>query len=873
MILFTYDEQVINTVFLRTAKKNIMNSPRKKSSNISQSAINGLQAGEKITIGNVSQNIKLSNSPYNHIETIIDNYKENKIRIIKNYNATVKLAVDHSIKKLMDYFDKLEQEFQSFRMDYENEPSIKEKKLQEEYLYKIPKYLSRKIAVYTKLKEYTQKISSKIETLKRRVDSDAENIEIEIIYHFEDIQMLDDQMFDDLKKIYDDCYSIPFDCLNRYYFRQDDFYLNLMSGEAYSPQTFGSDRLTNQQRINSILNWLSHRTMGDVQIIKENYKAIQQVLKEDFEQDIKNSERERDAGIYGNYFLQKLCENGYPLDRENRVYLQRILSDFDLDKSTIDNIEKEVVEPFYEENLDEYKQAYKQKIDAEGFPLSSDSITKLTDLKNSLGLREFYYDHLDVIASEAELIRPFYERDLRKYELEYKQKLEDYGFPLSSNDIATIQNLYISLFDKYPYPFLPEIDSRNIKLLVERPFYHENMKQYGKFFRDKTGLIEVSSIGSDIWCDLKDFQKTLGITDEDSRIIEDLIRENFGVEHFISTDSEVKYFELRELLADREWKKADQKTRSIILKVAGQEKVGKLDEKAIKDFPNKDAYTIDRLWIEYSDGRFGLSVQKKIYDSVNQNKQKFGEEVGWSNKAGFFGGFFAWKSYSELNFSLDAPEGHLPVWGVKDETIFAGDFPHLKLWDNGENDSTSKLESSTTNILLQSFQKIFESINQFEIKNKVDKMGIDGFINQCALLAGATGAASGFGGFTTMIVGVPFDVINNVLQQFRVTLGVIYYKKGVYNVSFAELIKIVGVSIGVEVGATLTKSVMISIANKIIVQLSASTAGKALPFLGSVIGGSVNYGFVKAIGAAVKRIDMNAYTFQAEGSSNELEGQ
>ena len=152
-------------------------------------------------------------------------------------------------------------------------------------------------------------------------------------------------------------------------------------------------------------------------------------------------------------------------------------------------------------------------------------------------------------------------------------------------------------------------------------------------------------------------------------------------------------------------------------------------------------------------------------------------------------------------------------------------------------------------------------------------MGIDGFINHCAILAATTGAASGFGGFATMIVGVPFDVINNVLQQFRVTLGVIYYKKGVYKVSFAELIKIVGVSIGVEVGATLTKSVMISIANKILVRLSAATAGKAVPFLGAAIGGSVNYGFVKAIGAAVKRIDMNAYTFQAEGSVNELEGQ
>jgi hypothetical protein len=172
-------------------------------------------------------------------------------------------------------------------------------------------------------------------------------------------------------------------------------------------------------------------------------------------------------------------------------------------------------------------------------------------------------------------------------------------------------------------------------------------------------------------------------------------------------------------------------------------------------------------------------------------------------------------------------------------------------------------------LLLKSFKTAFASINQHEIKKGVDEMGIDKFINHCALLAATTGAATGFGGFATMLVGVPVDVINNVLQQFRVTLGVIYHKKGVYKVSFTDLMKIVGVSIGVEVGATLTKAVMLSIANKILVRLSAATAGKAIPFLGAAVGGSVNYGFIKVIGKAVKAIDMTTYTFQAEDPEDE----
>lgn len=178
-------------------------------------------------------------------------------------------------------------------------------------------------------------------------------------------------------------------------------------------------------------------------------------------------------------------------------------------------------------------------------------------------------------------------------------------------------------------------------------------------------------------------------------------------------------------------------------------------------------------------------------------------------------------------------------------------------------------ESSKASILAQSFQKVFENVNQFEIKNKVDKIGIDKFIKQCATLAATTGAASGFGGFTTSIVGVPFDLLNNVLQLFRVTLGVIYYKKGVYKVSFLELIKIIGAAIGVEVGTILTRVILLAIAKNILVRMSASVAGKSVPFLGAAIGGFANYQYIRDMGESVKRIDMSANTFQAEGLADQ----
>jgi hypothetical protein len=159
--------------------------------------------------------------------------------------------------------------------------------------------------------------------------------------------------------------------------------------------------------------------------------------------------------------------------------------------------------------------------------------------------------------------------------------------------------------------------------------------------------------------------------------------------------------------------------------------------------------------------------------------------------------------------------------------------------------------------LAESFHQVFESIKQHKIKEGVDEMGIDAFIKHCARLAGGTGAACGFGGFMTMAVGVPVDVFNNVFQQFRVTLAIIYHKTGRYSISFEDFMKIVGLSLGVEVGATLTKAVMLAIARQIIVRMSASTAGKAVPFLGAFIGAGVNYWFVKGIGASVMQLNLS----------------
>ncbi|NEP06826.1 MAG: GUN4 domain-containing protein [Okeania sp. SIO2G4] len=115
------------------------------------------------------------------------------------------------------------------------------------------------------------------------------------------------------------------------------------------------------------------------------------------------------------------------------------------------------------------------------------------------------------------------------------------------------------------------------------------------------------------------------------------------------------YTNLRDLLAAGKWKEADKETEHCML------------IENINYFPCEDLRTIDQLWVKYSNGKFGFSVQKQIYQGLGGTRQYnnkiwevFGDRVGWRQ-----GGKRLY--YSELTFSLDtAYTGHLLVrivWG------------------------------------------------------------------------------------------------------------------------------------------------------------------------------------------------------------------
>jgi hypothetical protein len=70
---------------------------------------------------------------------------------------------------------------------------------------------------------------------------------------------------------------------------------------------------------------------------------------------------------------------------------------------------------------------------------------------------------------------------------------------------------------------------------------------------------------------------------------------------------------LEKLLKAQEWGKASYLTAKHILQASECEKEGYIDIDKVKTFPCEDLMTIDRLWMKYSDGVYGFSVQRNIY--------------------------------------------------------------------------------------------------------------------------------------------------------------------------------------------------------------------------------------------------------------------
>lgn len=135
---------------------------------------------------------------------------------------------------------------------------------------------------------------------------------------------------------------------------------------------------------------------------------------------------------------------------------------------------------------------------------------------------------------------------------------------------------------------------------------------------------------------------------------------------------QARYQMLATYLSQREWKQADQLTYRLMITTVGKEVGQWFSSKDLETFPCEDLRTLDKLWVQYSQGKWGFSVQKTIWEECgspmddNEDWDKFGDRVGWRKDGN-------WLSYSDLTFNLNlSSPGEFPAVGWGWRLMLAG---------------------------------------------------------------------------------------------------------------------------------------------------------------------------------------------------------
>ena len=128
---------------------------------------------------------------------------------------------------------------------------------------------------------------------------------------------------------------------------------------------------------------------------------------------------------------------------------------------------------------------------------------------------------------------------------------------------------------------------------------------------------------------------------------------------WFNTPSDVgfDYSPLQRYLLNESYEDADRFTSSKLRELAGEKAVkrGYVYFSEVEKIPSLDLTTLDRLWIVFSRGKFGFTVQAKILDSLGGRYDKLWPRIGWKKDG-------IWTRYPKaFNWSIDAPNGHMPL--------------------------------------------------------------------------------------------------------------------------------------------------------------------------------------------------------------------
>ncbi len=287
------------------------------------------------------------------------------------------------------------------------------------------------------------------------------------------------------------------------------------------------------------------------------------------------------------------------------------------------------------------KLKYRQEVEKRAYQgkLTIPARRILHNLRVQLGLSN---QDIETIESEVLELYREYQRKLQEYEQTLVEILEQENPPS--------QRLLDDLFDYQQFLGLRDEDI----LLI-----HERRELITEFPKEQEKNYDNSNAE---FLDYKD-TKFDGSTD-------------FIINDDLSSEKGIDYTRLQDLLKAENWKEADKETKNILLRLGNGEIQGYLSFDNASHLPNQEIYTINQLWVNYSNGHFGFSIQKQIWQNLEgevgkYNEEiwfKFGELVGWRSEQKHQILFVnwttrEWSNYHQIKFSIDAPKGHLPrLW-------------------------------------------------------------------------------------------------------------------------------------------------------------------------------------------------------------------
>ncbi|MBM5790167.1 MAG: GUN4 domain-containing protein [Cyanobacteria bacterium M_surface_10_m1_298] len=125
----------------------------------------------------------------------------------------------------------------------------------------------------------------------------------------------------------------------------------------------------------------------------------------------------------------------------------------------------------------------------------------------------------------------------------------------------------------------------------------------------------------------------------------------------VSSAQGLDYAPLQRALIEQNFEEADRLTSEHLRELAGSDAVkrGYVYYSEVPPMAASDLEGLDRLWVCFSQARFGFSVQLRLLRSLGGRWDRLWPRIGWK-QAGI------WTRYPKaFTWSLEAPEGHLPL--------------------------------------------------------------------------------------------------------------------------------------------------------------------------------------------------------------------